>query len=171
MSASQPTRPSAGVLMKVCSGSKADSDKATPGTAYDLTPSTRHVPALGRLTLRQLQRLGSSPDQEPVRAIVGLILRPNPIGWRLPRRPLARGRTARDALRSRSPAFRRKEEGPLHSNNARQQPDRSGPLGNGASRGMLHAGVVRRFKEQAPWGGRVRLQAGNGARPQRTPTR
>jgi hypothetical protein len=76
-------------LRMAAQGRKADSDKATPGRAYDLTPSTRRVPALGRLTLRQLQRLGSSPDQEPVRTIVGLILRPNPIGWRLPRRPLA----------------------------------------------------------------------------------
>jgi hypothetical protein len=62
-------------------------------------------------------------------------------------------------------------EGPLNSNNAGQQPDRSGPLGDGVSRGMLHAGVIRRFKEQAPWEGRVKRQTENGARPQRTPTR
>ena len=39
-------------------GSKADSDKAPPGRVYELAPSTRPVPDLGRLTLGQLQRLG-----------------------------------------------------------------------------------------------------------------
>ena len=60
------------------SGRKRIPTRRPQDVFYDIRPSTRHVPALGRLTLGQLQRLGSSPDQEiwPMRAIVGLILRP-----------------------------------------------------------------------------------------------